>query len=167
MKKSMRFFVRIAQFSWILWSARILAFGAFVATSAMAENLLGISAYTLAKQGRWEVESMKMGEHEITIPYDMENAYLTFSGGRINGIVGCNNFFASYEIMGGGKMIAVGQGGMTRKMCASSAESQIEAIFGKHFAGNFIVRGYDDTIELVGSEGFVLRLFPSMALEPF
>lgn len=135
-------------------------------TLSAYENLLGVSAYSLSKLTRFEVESMRIGEYEIAIPYDVENAFLSFSGMRVSGIVGCNNFFAPYEIQGGGKVLIVGSGALTRKMCASSLESQIEAIFTRNFSGRFIVQGDDEMIELVGESGFRIRLVPSISMEP-
>lgn len=129
------------------------------------EALLGVSAYTLSKY-RWEVELMNMGGYEVIVPYDVENAYLTFSGSQVRGIVGCNNFFANYQIQGGGKILLVSPGGVTRKMCASSAESQIEAIFTRIFEGRFAVVGNDEMVELIREDGFRIRLIPSVTIEP-
>lgn len=130
------------------------------------ENLLGVNAYSLSKLTRFEVESVRIGEYEIVVPYDVENAFLSFSGMRVGGIVGCNNFVAPYEIYGGGAVLIVGSGALTRKMCASSLESQIEAIFARNFSGRFIVQGNDEYIELVGDNGFRIRLVPAIDIEP-
>lgn len=147
----------------VLW---VLLFGLMCSVLNASESLLGVSAYTLAKVGRFEVESMQLGEYEILVPYEVENAFLSFAGSQVNGIVGCNSFFAPYQAQGGGKVLVVGAGGLTRKMCASSIESNIEAIFAKNFYGRFIVQGSDELIELVGDNGFRIRLAPSLSLEP-
>lgn len=147
---------------------KLLAFLLLLCASTLGayENLLGVSAYSLSKLTSFEVESMRIGEYEIIIPYEVENAFLSFSGVRVGGIVGCNNFSAPYEIQGGGRVLIVGSGALTRKMCASSLESQIEAIFARNFSGRFIVQGDDEMIELVGDNGFRIRLVPAVSMEP-
>ncbi|MBR2494548.1 META domain-containing protein [Helicobacter sp.] len=144
---------------------RVLLFGLMYGVLNAGENLLGVSAYTLAKVGRFEVESMRLGEYEIVVPYEVENAFLSFAGSQVSGIVGCNRFFASYQAQGGGKVLVVGVGDSTRKMCAT-IESNIEAIFAKNFYGRFIVQGDDELVELVGDNGFRIKLVPSLELEP-
>lgn len=130
------------------------------------QSILGINAYSLISQKKWEIDSMRVGEYEIIIPNDIENAYLVFNGSSVSGIAGCNNFFASFQIAGGGKMIVVEGGGVTKKACDSTQAEGIEAIFIKNFIGKFMVQGNDEYIELLGEAGFSIRLFPSITLEP-
>ncbi|MDL0080007.1 MULTISPECIES: META domain-containing protein [Helicobacter] len=147
----------------VLW---VLLFGLMCSVLNASESLLGVSAYTLGKVGRFEVEFMQLGEYEIAVPYEIENAFLLFSSSQVSGIVGCNNFFAPYQVQGGGKVLVVGAGGLSKKMCAKALESNLEAIFARNFNGRFIVQGNDEYIELVGESGFRIRLVPSLSLEP-
>ncbi|MGX3044570.1 META domain-containing protein [Helicobacter sp. T3_23-1056] len=135
-----------------------------VASADAFQGILGTNAYSLASQKKWEVDSMMVGDYEIVVPNHIPNAYLNFSGGSVSGVVGCNHFFASYQIAGGGKMIIIEGGGLTKKSCASAQEEQLEAIFIKNFIGKFMVRGNDEYIELLGESSFSIRLFPSITL---
>lgn len=130
------------------------------------QTILGVNAYSLISQKKWEIDSLMVGDYEIIVPNSVENAYLNFSGGSVSGIPGCNNFFANFSIAGGGKMIIIEGGGLTRKLCDSIEGSQIEAIFIKNFIGKFMVQGNEEYIELVGESGFSIRLLPSITLEP-
>ncbi len=129
------------------------------------QKMLGINAYSLLSEKRWEIDSMMLGDYEIIIPNEVENAFLSFKENSVFGIAGCNNYFATFRILGNGKMIQVQPGGLTRKMCSSTFESEIEAIFTKNFVGNFIVQGDDESITLV-KENFQIRLIPSLFFEP-
>ena len=60
----------------VLW---VLLFGLMCSVLNASESLLGVSAYTLGKVGRFEVEFMQLGEYEIAVPYEIENAFLLFS----------------------------------------------------------------------------------------
>ena len=148
-----------------IYKIYILMFLCIASTEAF-QGILGVNAYSLASQKKWEVDSMMVGDYEIVVPNHIPNAYLNFSGGSVSGIVGCNHFFASYQIAGEGKMIIIESGGLTKKACTSTQEEQLEAIFIKNFIGKFMVSGNDEYIELLGESSFSIRLFPSITLEP-
>ena len=78
--------------------------------------------------------------------------FCSFLKSQVSGIVGCNNFFAPYQVQGGGKVLVVGAGGLSKKMCAKALESNLEAIFARNFNGRFIVQGNDEVYRACGGE---------------
>lgn len=128
------------------------------------QNLLGINAYSLLSEKRWEIESMRLANYEIIVPHEVEDAYLIFREDGVFGIPGCNNYSAKYQIKANGKHIFIQPGASTKRMC-NTINMRIEEIFLKHFIGGFVVQGDDEGIDLIG-ENFSVRLVPSLIFEP-
>ncbi len=147
-----------------LWLCIWLCVGICSVAFGFKKGLLGVNAYSLLSEKRWEIESMRVADYEIIVPHQVENAFLVFKEDGVFGITGCNNYSAKHEIKANGKYIFIKPGASSKRAC-EKLEMQIEAIFVKNFVGGFVVQGDDEGVDLIG-ENFHVRLVPSLVFEP-
>ena len=85
---------------------------------------------------------------------------IAFTGDRVSGNSGCNEYSAAYSVQG--DVLTIGPVGATKRGCADEPMAVERAWFAT-LGGPLTLTVRDDSLELRGADGSVLRFVPGAA----